>query len=189
MTARRSAWLAARASPFLAVLVALVLLSEGAVAYDIPYRQPASDCYWWELRGVVGGGISYDVSDYDMPEWWEGVENWDSALGSLMYFDYWYGPNAKTHLRWEGEPPLENVDCGGSSPACWAMHPDWCQGGQLTEAAIYFDPDHYTDLSPKERTAVSAHEWGHNLNLGDYDPPRGYCDNYKPPRIMGWPDF
>jgi len=185
MTRRTSARLAARAGPFLSLLILLLLLPEGAAAYDVPYRDVASECYWWELRGVVGAGIDYDVSDNNAVAWREGVENWDSALGSLMHFDRYVYPLAKTHLRWESQPPL-GEPCDPGAVACWAIDPDWCQGGQLTEAAIYFDYFEYVGLGPEERIAASAHEWGHNLNLGHPDPLRGMCDN--PPRIMGYLD-
>jgi len=185
MMGRTSARLVVRASPFLALLILLLFLPEGAAAYDVPYRDVASECYWWELRGVVGGGIDYDVSDNNAVAWREGVENWDSALGSLMHFDRYVYPLAKTHLRWEGQPPLGDP-CDAGMVACWAIHSDWCQGGQLTEAAIYFDYFEYVGLGPEETIAASAHEWGHNLNLGHPSPLRGMCQ--KPPRIMGYLD-
>ncbi|KPK45679.1 MAG: hypothetical protein AMJ77_07030 [Dehalococcoidia bacterium SM23_28_2] len=172
----------ARGLPFLAALALLLLLPGRAAAYDVPYRDVAPECYWRELRGVVGGSITYDVSDYYALEWREGVANWDFALGSLMYFDWYSYPNGKTHLRWEGQPPL-GEPCDPGKVACWAIDPDWCQDGQLTEAAIYFDHDKYNAKSPEEKVAASAHEWGHNLNLGHPFPLRGMCE--APPRIMG----
>ena len=189
MTQRTSARLAARASPSLALLILLLLLPQGTAAYDVPYRQIVPGCHWWQLRGAPGASITYDVSDYGSAlAWWRpGVENWDTALGSLMEFDWYTYPSGETHLRWEGQPPLD-LHCASAATACWAIDPDWCDGGsQLTQSAIYFDRDKYLNLSlDQERIAASAHEWGHNLNLGEYDPLRGMCAS--PPRVMGYLD-
>jgi hypothetical protein len=146
----------------------------------VPYREYYGGCYWWELRGAPGGSITYDLSGY-VSEWTQGVENWDSALGSLMEFNSIGSPYGQTHLRWEGQAPVYYYCCDNCS-ACYYIDPPWCTHTQLTQAAVYFDYLKYAAKTEVRKIAASAHEWGHNLNLGDLWG-RYFCA--KPPRIMG----
>jgi hypothetical protein len=184
MTRWASARLVARAVPFLALLTLLLFLPQGAAAYDVPYRDYYGGCYWWDLRAAPGGSITYDLSDY-VPWWTQGVENWDSALGSLMEFNSVYYPNGQTHLRWEGQEPVYYY-CDPDFSACYYIDDPWCTDTRLTEAAIYFDYIHYVNKSEVRRIAVSAHEWGHNLNLDERAMgPEGDAMCSTPYRIMG----
>lgn len=177
-----SARLAARAGPFLALLVLLLFLPEGAAAYNVPYRDYYDWCYWSELRDTPGGRINYDMSE-SVEGWWKGVENWDVALRGSMYFDNTSYPNGKTHLRWEGQPPSYEY-CVDWAYACFKV--ENCSDSQMIEATVYFDSSAWASMIDEDRIASSGHEWGHTLNLGDYDPPRYFCE--WPYRIMGWPD-
>lgn len=182
MTRWTSARLAARAAPLLALLTLLLFLPQGAAAYDVPYREWHGECYWWELRGAPGGTITYGLGDY-VPWWTEGVENWDSALGSLMEFNS--VGSGQTHLRWEGQPPL-NYYCPEEYSACWYIIDPWCTDTELTQAAIYFDYLKYAAKTDMRKIAASAHEWGHNLNLGERAMgPEGDAMCSTPYRIMG----
>jgi len=59
---------------------------------------------------------------------------------------------------------------------------------------VYFDHDRYDDFSPSWKAVISAHEWGHNLNLADHSS-ENQCDvelimatendPSKPPCLLG----
>jgi hypothetical protein len=113
-----------------------------------------------------------------MPWWIMGAAEWEYAMEPLMYSDYVMWPTGKTKLRWEGEEP-GYLYCSEEAFGCFEVVE--CDGTKMKRAAVYFDYDKYLSLGSNERIAVSAHEWGHNLNLGDI-PARYFCTN--PPRIM-----
>ena len=118
---------------------------------------------------------------YGVPtQWGQGVEAWDTGMGSLMEFDVTTGcypwPQSNTVLQWEGQPPHDDAQCGGSYWACWfpwqwqQQSPQQGAWRNLNEGVIAFDYARYMDgdVSSGWRAVLSAHEWGHNLNLGDH---------------------
>jgi len=124
-------------------------------------------------RHLIYSPCAYDGAP---SEWAQGVENWDAAMSTLMEFDNVGCGYAQVTLVWEGGAGEE---CGPGVYACWVplIYSDHDKWRELTTAAIYFDRSKYSGLSSAWKTAVSAHEWGHNLNLADH-PRENQCDVY-----------
>jgi hypothetical protein len=129
-----------------------------------------------------------------------GVENWDALMTDFMDFDLEPGgcyAAGEVHLGWElGDecPPFlyeEPVAC--AVPMSWEDHGTWWE---MRKVYIFFNHDWYYNLGPWQelwQVAVSAHEWGHVLNLDDYwwadqctlNLLMGTADISKAPCLMG----
>ena len=125
---------------------------------------------WLDLTYPEGGRhLTYAACpDYSgPPEWAQGIENWDAAMYALMEFDQVGCDLAQVKLRWESWKD----ECGGDIACTVHLFRPRGYWQELSEVDIYFDPQKYTDISPlfpDWKIVVSAHEWGHNLNLADH---------------------
>ena len=134
MIRRIASRLAAVAGPLLAAAFALLLVNP--VRAHVPPFDPL-----WLWADLAPGGdhrIAYDPCDPWLvipSEWSQGVENWDTAMGSLMDFDLGYcNSDAEVHMRWETpDHQCPNPEWWG----CWDAL-DWGDG-VLFEVVILFD--------------------------------------------------
>jgi hypothetical protein len=143
------------------------------------------DLLWSDLHDGGDGEITYWPCPGSFPsQWLDGIGEWGSELPEWS-FDPDYESNCippfdvGTVLDWEGDiDDCDDVDpvTGGEVYACWNR--DLSQGLSCPYGATYcylpsavfilFDQDRWGNLSLSWKTALSAHEWGHNLDLADH---------------------
>lgn len=135
----------------------------------------------WLYRDLESGGdgrISYKLCDSGQygaaALWGQGVEAWDSALGSGVEFDLvaCSSPTYNTVVAWDG---YDGKTCGGGW-ACWV----WPVTGEYTTHGTHRDISlgkgrilviqsaWLAQPTNEWRIYIAAHEWGHNMSLADH---------------------
>jgi hypothetical protein len=185
-------------------LTAALAAMPGADALHSLRDRYGAEQWWVDLKPWGDHRISYLLCGlpYELPPEWEwGVENWDAMLSSYMDFDLHplgCSDSADTWLAWE----LQN-ECADPSFGCWERwnwqgHGTW---DELQLTIIFFNYDGYHSLGEGNpawedafQMALSAHEWGHNLNLEDHwmqdmcwqpNLIMGYINPWQPPCRTG----
>ena len=134
------------------------------------HQQAGQDSYLWpELEPGGDGDITYAAcASYVPANWIVGVEDkWDGALPA---WDFDPVPNcdyAQTVLRWEnGDDFCPNPDW----VACWKrlVNVPHADHRDNLRTQIVFDRPKFDAHSYAWKTALTAHEWGHNMDLADH---------------------
>lgn len=133
--------------------------------------QLGADYLWPDLEAGGDQRITYWTCASNPPgQWGYAVEvKWDDPL-TTWGFDAVLDCNAQTVLAWEGS---SFGFCDPAFIACWVRvqnvpHTDHVDN-QRTR--ILFDVDSanpYNTFGTNWKTAIAAHEWGHNMDLADH---------------------
>jgi hypothetical protein len=167
----------------LALCIALALGEADSGGSVHSHQQAQQQSYLWgDLEPGGDRTITYWPCETGYPtEWVTGVENWDVKFPTWAFNTQSEGncsnpASGKTILMWENPYYCEDVDPQTGQPvyACWRVPnggsscstaDDHCH---LWHARILFDQPRFNTLSTSWKTALSAHEWGHTLDLADH---------------------
>jgi len=186
----------------LGIAAALAAMPGADALHSLRDRYGAEQ-WWVDLKPWGDHRVSYLLCGlpYDLPPEWEwGVESWDVMLSGMMEFDVAGGcfDSADTWLAWELQDECTDPSFGCWRRVTWQGHAGW---DELQLTMIFFNHDGFYSLGEGNpgwedafQMALSAHEWGHNLNLEDHwlqdmcwEPHliMGYINQWQPPCLTG----